>query len=158
MSINIGMDKDVVHIYAGILLSHKKWHLQTWMSLEIVILSEVSLTQKDEYHMISLRCRILKKYGKKGTYLQNRSRIKDIEDKLTVTRGWIREERDKLKDWDWERHTTIKSITNKNLRCSRGNSTQYSVMVYMGKESLKRVHIGMCITNSLCCTPETNTL
>ena len=70
------------------------------MSLEIVILSEVSLTQKDEYHMISLRCRILKKYGKKGTYLQNISRIKDIENKLTVTRGWIREERDKLKDWD----------------------------------------------------------
>ena len=50
--------------------------------------------------MISLRGRILKKYGKKGTYLQNRSRIKDIENKLTVTRGWIREERDKLKDWD----------------------------------------------------------
>ena len=31
----------------------------------------------------------------------------------------------------------IKQITNKNLLCSTGNSTQYSVMVYMGKESKK---------------------
>ena len=30
----------------------------TWMDLEIVILSEVSQTQKDEYHMISLICGI----------------------------------------------------------------------------------------------------
>ena len=29
----------------------------------------------------------------------------------------------------------IKQITNKDLLYSRGNSTQYSVMVYMGKES-----------------------
>ena len=30
----------------------------TWMDLEIVILSEVSQTEKDNYHMISLICRI----------------------------------------------------------------------------------------------------
>ena len=29
----------------------------------------------------------------------------------------------------------IKQITNNDLVCSTGNSTQYSVMVYMGKES-----------------------
>ena len=33
----------------------------TWMDLEIVILSEVSQTQKDKHHMISLICGILKK-------------------------------------------------------------------------------------------------
>ena len=33
----------------------------TWMDLEIIILSEVSQTGKDKYHMISLICRILKK-------------------------------------------------------------------------------------------------
>ena len=32
----------------------------TWMDLEIVILSEISQTQKDKYHMISLICGILK--------------------------------------------------------------------------------------------------
>ena len=31
----------------------------------------------------------------------------------------------------------IKEITNKNVLCSSGNSTQYSVMAYMGKEAKK---------------------
>ena len=48
--------------YNGILLSHKKeWNnaiSATWMDLEIVILSEVSQTEKDKYHMISLICGI----------------------------------------------------------------------------------------------------
>ena len=57
------MDKeDVVHIYNGILLSHKKNEIMpfaaTWMDLEIIILSEVSQTEKDKYHMISLICGI----------------------------------------------------------------------------------------------------
>ena len=47
MSIDIGMDKeDLVHIYNGILLSHKKSEIMpfatTWMDIEMVILSEVS--------------------------------------------------------------------------------------------------------------------
>ena len=29
-----------------------------WMDLEVIILSEVSQTEKDKYHMISLICRI----------------------------------------------------------------------------------------------------
>ena len=33
----------------------------TWMDLEIIILLEVSLTEKEKYHMISLICGILKK-------------------------------------------------------------------------------------------------
>ena len=57
------MDKeDVVHIYSGILLSHKKNEIMsfaaTWMGLEIIILSEVSQKEKDNYHMISLICGI----------------------------------------------------------------------------------------------------
>ena len=33
----------------------------TWMDLEIIILSEVSQKEKNEYHMISLVCGIFKK-------------------------------------------------------------------------------------------------
>ena len=29
-----------------------------WMDLEIIILKEVSLTEKDKYHVLSLICRI----------------------------------------------------------------------------------------------------
>ena len=54
--------EDVVHIYNGILLSHKKNKIvtfaATWMDTEIVILSEISQTQKDKYHMIVLICGI----------------------------------------------------------------------------------------------------
>ena len=57
------MDKeDVVHIYNGILLGHKKNEIMpfaaTWMDLEIIILSKVSQKEKDKYHMISLICGI----------------------------------------------------------------------------------------------------
>ena len=66
MSIDRGMDKeDVLHIYDGILLSHKKNEIMpfaaTWMNLEMIILSEVSQTQNSKYHMISLICGMLKK-------------------------------------------------------------------------------------------------
>ena len=65
------MDKDVVHIYNGILLSHKKEQKRpfaaTWMQHEIVILSDniiilstkiiiLSQKEKDKYHMVSLIC------------------------------------------------------------------------------------------------------
>ena len=53
--------EDVVHIYNGILAIKKNKIMSfvtTWMDLEIVILSEVSQTQKDKYHMISLICGI----------------------------------------------------------------------------------------------------
>ena len=54
----------MVHIHNGILLSHKKNEIMplaaTGMDLEIIILSEVSQTEKDKYHMISLICGVLK--------------------------------------------------------------------------------------------------
>ena len=63
MSINEGVDKeDVVHVYNGMLLSHKKSEIMpfaaTWMQLEIIILSEVSQRKHGIIYMWSL------KYGK----------------------------------------------------------------------------------------------
>ena len=92
----------------------------------------------------------------KWTCLQNRNRVTDVGKKTygyQVGRGWG--------GINWEIridiHTLlyIKFITNKNLLYSTGDSTQYSVMTYVRKESKKRVNICMCITDSLCCTPET---
>ena len=59
------MDKeDVVLIYSGILVIKKNEKMPfaaTWMDLEIIILSEVSQTEKENYQMISLICGIFKK-------------------------------------------------------------------------------------------------
>ena len=56
----------------------------TWMDLEIVILSEVSQTEKDKYHMVSLICGILKN----GTneLIHKTERVTDVENKLMVTK------------------------------------------------------------------------
>ena len=54
-------NKDVAHIYYGILLSHNKNKIMpfatTWMDREIVILSDVSKKEKDNY-MLSPVCEI----------------------------------------------------------------------------------------------------
>ena len=66
MSIKRGMDKEeVVHIYNGILLRHKKE--QNWVicrdviDLETVMQSEVSLKEKNKYHILMHICGIFKK-------------------------------------------------------------------------------------------------
>ena len=53
------MDKEVVvHIYNGILLSHKRNKFESvavrWMNLEVVIQSEVSQKEKYKYCMLLL--------------------------------------------------------------------------------------------------------
>ena len=58
MSIDRGMDKeDVIYIYTMEYYSYIKKNeimpfVATWMDLEIIILSEVSQTEKDKYCMI----------------------------------------------------------------------------------------------------------
>ena len=71
----------------------------TWLALEIIILSEVSQTEKDKY-MVPLIRGIFKKWYK-WTYLQKRNRLTDVENKLMVTRGdGVGGEGSKLGVWD----------------------------------------------------------
>ena len=42
--------------YSAIKKNEIKPFAATWMDLEIIILSEVSQTENDKYHMISLTC------------------------------------------------------------------------------------------------------
>ena len=65
MSIDRQMDKDdVVYIiftmeyYSAIKKNEIIPFITSWMDREIIILSEVSQTEKDKYHMISLICGI----------------------------------------------------------------------------------------------------
>ena len=58
VSINRRKDKEdvYIHIYGEILLRHKRdkliSFLATWMDIDIVILSELSQTEKDKYHVL----------------------------------------------------------------------------------------------------------
>ena len=60
MSINREMGKEeVVHIYNGILFSHKKDKMsfvEIWMDLEIVSQSEESQKEKNKYHILMCVC------------------------------------------------------------------------------------------------------
>ena len=68
------------------------------MDLEIIILSEVSQTKTN---IIWYRLYVeSKKNGYKWTYLQNRNRVTDVENKLMVTKDKMVGGRDKLGDWD----------------------------------------------------------
>ena len=53
--------------------------------LDMVSVNEISQTEKDKYHMIIAYMWNLKKWYK-GTYLQNRNTVTDVENKLMVTR------------------------------------------------------------------------
>ena len=76
--------EDVVYIQNRILLGYKKNEIMpfsaTWVDLEIIIVSEVNQEKKDKYHMLSHMWNL-------GTYLQNRYRFTDIENKLVFTKG-----------------------------------------------------------------------
>ena len=56
MSIDKSMDKVVVYIHNGVLLSHKKNAFESvlmrWMSLEPIVQSEVSQKEKDKYFIL----------------------------------------------------------------------------------------------------------
>ena len=161
--------------------------------------------------------------------LQNRSRLRDLETKPMATKGDTWGEGGINQEAGVSIYTllSIKQVTNKALLYSTGNSTQYSVITYMGKglkkkngwefpfwlscihedvgailaslsglrirrcpevtdmaliwrccspdstpslgisyvasaalkrEGKKGIDICICITDSLCCTPKTNTL
>ena len=51
----------------------------------------------------------------------------------------------------------VKQITNRDLLYNTGNYTQDSVITSKEKE-FENIYIYTCITESLCCIPETNTI
>ena len=57
MSIKIGLNKDVVHIY-NVILAIKKNEIMpfaaTWIDVEIIVPSEASQTEKDKYEITNM--------------------------------------------------------------------------------------------------------
>ena len=96
------MDKeDEVHIYNGILLSHKKeWNNAICSNIDGPRDYHIKWSQLDRERQIPYDITYmwnLKKWYKL-TYLQNRNKPTDIENKLMVTKGEVG--RDKLGGWD----------------------------------------------------------
>ena len=129
------------HIYNGILLSCKKNKIMpfaaTWMQLEIITLTEVS--QKRKTNSIWYHLYVESKIWHYWTYLQNRNRLTDIENRLGVAKG---EAGGGGKDWEFGvsrcKLVYIGWINNKVLLYSTGNCIQYPVINYNGKEYFKK--------------------
>ena len=91
MSIDRGVDKeDVAHTYNGILLSHKKeWSNVICSNMDGPRDYHTKSSKPDRERQVSYDIAYIwnmkKRY--KWTYLQNRNRLTDIENKLTVTKG-----------------------------------------------------------------------
>ena len=107
----------------------------TWMDLEIIMLGEVSQTEKDNYYDV--------------TYMQNLKNSKneliykteiDIENKPMVTKGkgggGINQE------FGINTYTLlyIKQITNNDLLQSTGSYTQYLIITYNGKKNFLKIN------------------
>ena len=78
------------------------------MDLEMIILSEISQTEKDNIIWHHLHVESKKWY--KWAYVQNRNRLTDIEHKFMVPKGDSGGGGNKLGVWDKHIHTTIYKI------------------------------------------------
>ena len=88
MFINRWMDKDVVYLYSGILLSHKKeWNDAIYSNLDGLRDYHTKWSKPDWERQISYIAYMWNQEKRhKWTYLQNRSICTDIENKLMVTK------------------------------------------------------------------------
>ena len=108
----------------------------TWMQLEIIILSEVS---QKETNIIWYRLYVgSKKMIEMNLFTKQKQTLTDLENTLMVTKGemWGGGINQVL-GMNIQTLLYIRQITNKDLLYSTGNSTQYSVITYMRKESKK---------------------
>ena len=70
------------------------------IDLEIIILSEVSQTEKDKYHMISLACGILKEKVQMNLFTKQKQTHRLQKQTYGYQRGNMRAGKHKLGVWD----------------------------------------------------------
>ena len=139
MSIDRWPEKeDVVYIhtmeyYSAIKKNKIMPFAATWMDLEIITLSEVRMrkTNATWYHLY-----VESKIWHKWTYLWNRNRLTDIENRLAVASGEVGVGGGK--DWEFGisrcKLLYIGCVNNKVLLYNTGNYIQYPVINDNGKE------------------------
>ena len=82
--------EDVVHIYNGILLSHKKEQnnaICSNMDEPVDYHSKQSKSERERQIPYDITYIWNLKYDTNGTYLQNRNRLTDTENRLVVAKG-----------------------------------------------------------------------
>ena len=145
----------MVHLYNGIYFQHQKDEIipcaATWMGLEIVILSEVSQTEKEKYHMTFLTCKGQKEM--KQMNLQKRNRPTDLENKLMVVGGRTGG-RDSQEVWSGHVHAAVFKMDNQ-----QGPTVQHGELCSRlhgsldGRGVLGRLDTWICMAESLSCSP-----
>ena len=153
--------EDVVHIYNGILLSHKKKQsgsfAEMWMDLESVIQGEVGKRKK--HHILRHMCKI-QKTGTDEPIFRARKETQKQRKQSTCREAGGRT--------NWETRIEvyalpfIKQIAGRKLLYRAGNSAWCSVMTQGpgvgggGIEVQGREDLWIHIDDALCCTAETN--
>ena len=117
----------------------------TWMDLETIILSVV-YTVKDKHQMLSLIMWNKKQYA--DEVICSKNRLTDFE-KLVITKG-IQLGMGRMDLGFGNGICTLRymeQLANGDQLCSTEGSTEYSVIIYVGK---KWTYVNVCTTVSLC--------
>ena len=113
----------------------------TWLDLEIIILNEISQTEKYKYHMISLICEIQKNDTNELIYKA------EIDSQIQKTNSQLPKGREvgMNQEFGINRYTLlyVKQITNMDLLYSTENTTQYFIITYKGKNLKKNRYVYM---------------
>ena len=125
-------------------MKYCKTFAATWLDPETIIQREVSQTEKDKYHMISLICGIYKNDTHMNLFREQKQTHKHRKQiygyQLGKEGGGINQE------FRINRYILLytKQINNKDLLYSTGNYIQYLIVTYKGKESEKE-YICVCV-------------
>ena len=161
MSIDREMDKDGgVHIYSGILLSHKnEQNCAIYRNVDMPwdCHREWSKSERGKQIVYSIIYKWSLKKFYRWTYLQSRNREIDAENKCMDVKG--RRRRGWIGRFGIDIYTLlcIKLIINEGLLYITGNSILCSVVTKMGKEFKNRGNICIQRADSLHSTAEMNT-
>ena len=145
----------MVHIYDGILLSHKKgWNNAICTTMDGPRDSHTQWSKSDRERQTSYDITYmwdLKKNGYKWTYLQNRKRIAEFENKLKGGR-------DGLRVRDWLMYITVYGMDGQQGPAVYHRDLHSTFCDNLhGKRIWERMDVYICITESLCSTAEINT-